>query len=593
MKKRFLPLLLLLLLLTLLPVCGAQAGELHTSHGSLYWHGGIPEGMDLTAIPKSVDALEDYLVEQILLFEPEISVEHFGLDPDTFCSLFWLILNDHPELFFLHDSFSYYTSDNGDVSLIMPEYGSDNSDLRERVRVFNAEVDKVAAYADASTTQLGQLMLANDYLCANYTYDYTYTISDPERFFLEKTGVCQAYTMAFKAVLDRLGITSTSVYSRDMNHVWNLVRLDGSWYHLDVTWNDEDNQGNRPHSAKHNNFLLSDSAWANTGHSGWQTLRGQTASNTRYDDFFWQEIHVPIPVNGDTLYYVDQDYTGTDRTILAWQVGADYPYEVHTYSIRSDERTDCYSAGGYYPLCVQDSRLYYVVQHQIFSTGLGGGAPTLCYTLDIDGYNIYSMFLDGNRLNMWVTPAHTFSPWQSASTLLTAPTAIHLPKGNVELTAGQTVRLTTAFTPASAQVPVTWRSLDPSVATIAADGTVTGISTGYAYITASYGEVSNTCCVAVHSKTPLRLPAGIGTVSSEAFRATNAVDVIIPDGVTAIGPYAFADCPGLLMVRIPASVTSIDPTAFSGWQGGIILCETGSTACNFGWDHGLPVITVD
>ena len=41
-------------------------------------------------------------------------------------------------------------------------------------------------------------------------------------------------------------------------------------------------------------------------------------------------------------------------------------------------------------------------------------------------------------------------------------------------------------------------------------------------------------------------------------------DLVIPDGVTSIGKYAFYGCSGFTSVTIPNSVTNIDNTAFSG-----------------------------
>ena len=56
-------------------------------------------------------------------------------------------------------------------------------------------------------------------------------------------GVCQAYaTLAYK-MLNEAGIQNKLVLGytdgdENATHLWNLVFLDGKWYHLDVTWDD-------------------------------------------------------------------------------------------------------------------------------------------------------------------------------------------------------------------------------------------------------------------------------------------------------------------------------------------------------------------
>ena len=44
-------------------------------------------------------------------------------------------------------------------------------------------------------------------------------------------------------------------------------------------------------------------------------------------------------------------------------------------------------------------------------------------------------------------------------------------------------------------------------------------------------------------------------------------EVVIPDGVTSIGDWAFSDCIGLTSITIPDSVTSIGDWAFSRCRG--------------------------
>ena len=36
--------------------------------------------------------------------------------------------------------------------------------------------------------------------------------------------------------MNQLDIKNYKITSR--NHIWNLVELDGAWYHLDATWDD-------------------------------------------------------------------------------------------------------------------------------------------------------------------------------------------------------------------------------------------------------------------------------------------------------------------------------------------------------------------
>ncbi len=48
--------------------------------------------------------------------------------------------------------------------------------------------------------------------------------------------ICGGYTDAMAIFLNKLGITNYKIASSD--HVWNLVKLDNKWYHLDLTWDD-------------------------------------------------------------------------------------------------------------------------------------------------------------------------------------------------------------------------------------------------------------------------------------------------------------------------------------------------------------------
>ena len=45
-------------------------------------------------------------------------------------------------------------------------------------------------------------------------------------------GTCNGYADAMAIFLDKLNIINYKI------SIWNLVYLDGKWYHLDLTWDD-------------------------------------------------------------------------------------------------------------------------------------------------------------------------------------------------------------------------------------------------------------------------------------------------------------------------------------------------------------------
>lgn len=53
---------------------------------------------------------------------------------------------------------------------------------------------------------------------------------------VQHNAVCQGFAGAFYRLCLESGIDSRIVSSEAMNHAWNIVELDGSYYHLDATW---------------------------------------------------------------------------------------------------------------------------------------------------------------------------------------------------------------------------------------------------------------------------------------------------------------------------------------------------------------------
>lgn len=56
---------------------------------------------------------------------------------------------------------------------------------------------------------------------------------------VKRTALCEGYAKTFSYLCNLLGIENIIVTGfTNVPHMWNMVRLDGSWYHVDVTWDD-------------------------------------------------------------------------------------------------------------------------------------------------------------------------------------------------------------------------------------------------------------------------------------------------------------------------------------------------------------------
>lgn len=114
-------------------------------------------------------------------------------------------------------------------------------------------------------TNKDKIKVVHDYIINHSKYDSArsdkkesiYKSNTAYGTLLQGYGICGGYSDAMKIFLDRFGINNYKISSE--NHVWNLVNLDGKWYHLDLTWDDpvvRDEQGNTTDILEYDYFLI-------------------------------------------------------------------------------------------------------------------------------------------------------------------------------------------------------------------------------------------------------------------------------------------------------------------------------------------------
>ena len=130
-------------------------------------------------------------------------------------------------------------------------YYPDGYDTQEEVETdWNKLVkckNELIANMDNTGSDFEKVKYFNDWLCDNNTYNET-TLVTKMRYIItgamiygdtdekEKYPVCQSYAFALKYLCDEANIPCTVVTSS--THMWNLVKLNGKWYIVDTTWND-------------------------------------------------------------------------------------------------------------------------------------------------------------------------------------------------------------------------------------------------------------------------------------------------------------------------------------------------------------------
>ncbi len=104
----------------------------------------------------------------------------------------------------------------------------------------------VALCTSPSRSDYQNAKALHDYLAKNVTYDHTYRNRTANGALFDGTTVCSGYADAYNMLLTLAGIESYSISGtassggRTAGHGWNLVKLDGRWVYVDVTWDDTD-----------------------------------------------------------------------------------------------------------------------------------------------------------------------------------------------------------------------------------------------------------------------------------------------------------------------------------------------------------------
>jgi hypothetical protein len=146
----------------------------------------------------------------------------------------------------------------------------DKDSLQEYEKVIKKASEITGKIIKSNMTDLEKELAIHDYLILNTKYDSVSLVNlrssdnchSAYGALVQGTAVCDGYAKAMEIMLNMVGVEcitvtgfSYSYESRPIGHAWNIVNIDGDYYHMDVTSDDWDGD---VMELNHNFFNISD-----------------------------------------------------------------------------------------------------------------------------------------------------------------------------------------------------------------------------------------------------------------------------------------------------------------------------------------------
>lgn len=287
----------------------------------------------VSAARKSLDDDFDKLAENLILSGLAEGLREISLDPlfaayqvdktltdeaiARIYSAYRQVYAGNPQFFYLSGavSLNYFVSSDETAlvqkGVLLPQYWpameqEDDRVLAEtRSRLEQIAADLAAQISRQTDIPWQRLRLLHNWLVREIEYDTdgSQDMNNIAGAFLAGKTLCQGYAQAFQLTGQLMGFNIILITgeSEGIGHAWNLVYLDGNWYHVDVTHDDPvPDSGSRP--PQHLHFLRSDKVMAQT--------------------HIWQKEDYPAAARDGAHYYQKSGLTVSDRDDLAGKLAA-------------------------------------------------------------------------------------------------------------------------------------------------------------------------------------------------------------------------------------------------------------------------------
>jgi len=468
------------------------------------------------------------------------------------------------------------------------------ADSTSPIEYIDAETDTIDFIKNETKNMndFEKALYVHDWLILNGEYDFELaelndnglSEEDTEQRYLQfgllvlGKGVCGTYGYAYEYLMNALGIECQYLSSSNMNHAWNLIKLDNEWYHVDCTWDDPTKD--RVGISRYDYFLVNDAEITEKEHSQWTPSDTKSVST----------VYSNIPRADSNIVAYGEDkwcYVFEDKLYVSDVYG-------NNEKLISEEKYDAFDIYGGYVYAIKNKSVYRIDVEAPFESYSLYSLKQKPKSIYIDEAGILTYYTSEEK-SFEIINVNDLSPINE----------VKFSENSITADNANTIELKATAYNESGELyfdmnQFTWSTSDEGVASVDENGVVTPDLPGTAVITASIGDIEAECIITVkywerdisgscgenaiwsydikkkelsingsgamndypNMRTPwvkyanhiesVSIGSEIQKIGESAFEnLTKLNNIVIPSNVNEISEYAFFGCSALEEITLP------------------------------------------
>lgn len=184
--------------------------------------------------------------EKIGNYESVIEFD-FSISEKEVVNAYYHYIFDYPQHFWRGFQTRTYSSGSKIIKVVIEDMmcGGNKQQIKELDDKFKAKIKSILSDLSGKNTSLEKEIFIHNYIINNSDYIEGQNAHNAYGVIVEGKGVCESYSKAFMVLMREAGVQCLlvdGILTKDLGfgelHQWNMVEIDGEYYHVDVTADD-------------------------------------------------------------------------------------------------------------------------------------------------------------------------------------------------------------------------------------------------------------------------------------------------------------------------------------------------------------------